>query len=171
MTDQPSDFIASFMDDYFAEAEEHLTAVRRSLLQVESAVGGDAPAAVLEELFRSFHSLKGISAMVELREAERLAHEMESCLGAVRDHQFILTSSGFEALVDGVNVLDQVIAARRAHATIPEVDTQIARLSDACSVARTKSVGATVAPPAAVAARRSNSAASATKRSTRTRAT
>lgn len=152
MAEQPSDFIASFMDDYFAEAEEHLTAVRRSLLQVESAVGGDSPPAVLEELFRSFHSLKGISAMVELREAERLAHEMESCLGAVRDRQFILTASGFEALVDGVNVLDQVIAARRAQSAIPEVDTQIARLSDACSVGRAQSAGANGASLPAAAA-------------------
>ena len=55
--------------------EEHLVAVRRCLLLLEpvarrcrSAVRG------VEELFRSFHSLKGISAMVELREAERLAH-------------------------------------------------------------------------------------------------
>ena len=67
------------MDDYFAESEEHLTAVRRSLLMLESSIGGsEPPTAVVEELFRSFHSIKGISAMVELREAERLAHEMEA---------------------------------------------------------------------------------------------
>jgi len=96
MPEDPKDFIASFMDDYFAEAEEHLTAVRRSLLLLEPAVGGDPPAAVVEELFRSFHSLKGISAMVELREAERLAHEMESCLGSIRDRQFVLSASSFE---------------------------------------------------------------------------
>jgi chemotaxis protein histidine kinase CheA len=61
MSDQP-DFIAPFMEDYFAEAEEHLTAVRRGLLLIESAAGGDPPPAVVEELFRSFHSLKGLSA-------------------------------------------------------------------------------------------------------------
>ena len=72
------------MDDYFAEAEEHIIAVRRSLLMLEAALGSDLPAAVLEDLFRSFHSLKGISAMVELREAELLAHHMESCLRAIR---------------------------------------------------------------------------------------
>ena len=49
-----------------------------------AASGSTSPPAVLEELFRSFHSLKGISAMVELREAELLAHHMESCLRAIR---------------------------------------------------------------------------------------
>jgi two-component system chemotaxis sensor kinase CheA len=131
MSDQP-DFIAPFIEDYFAEAEEHLTAVRRGLLLIESAAGVDPPPAVVEELFRSFHSLKGLSAMVELREAERLAHEMESCLGAIHDRQFVPGAVGFEALVDGAHLLEQVIAARRARSAIPQVDGHIARLTEAC---------------------------------------
>jgi len=152
MSDRPNDdFIASFMDDYFAEAEEHVTAVRRSLLLLESAVGGDPPPAVVEELFRSFHSLKGISAMVELREAERLAHEMESCLGSIRDRRFILTASGFEALVNGANMLDHVVAARRARTEIPQVEQHIARLTEACGTGTRSSARPNViAAPSAV---------------------
>jgi two-component system chemotaxis sensor kinase CheA len=149
MSDQP-EFIAPFMEDYFAEAEEHLTAVRRGLLQIEAAAGGDPPPAVVEELFRSFHSLKGLSAMVELREAERLAHEMESCLGAIHDRQFLPGAIGFEALVDGAHLLEQVIAARRARSPIPQVDGHIARLIEACgsetSASGRASAGATSSP-------------------------
>jgi two-component system chemotaxis sensor kinase CheA len=123
MSDRPDDLIASFMEDYFAEADEHLTAVRRSLLLLEPAVGGDPPAAVVEELFRSFHSLKGISAMVELRAAERLAHEMESCLGSIRDRQFVLSGSIFGALVEAADILDQVVAAP-AGSAIPRSTTR-----------------------------------------------
>jgi len=148
MSDQPNDFLASFMEDYFAEAEEHLTAVRRSLLLLESVVGGDPPAAVVEELFRSFHSLKGISAMVELREAERLAHEMESCLGSIRDRQYVLSPSIFDALVEAADILEQVIAARRAGVAIPEVDRQIARLSHARTTGASSSGGRSALPPA-----------------------
>jgi len=122
------------MDDYFAEAEEHLTAVRRGLLILESAVGGaDLPPAIVEELFRSFHSLKGTSAMVELGEAERLAHEMESCLGAFRDRRVVLSAPAFEALVDGATMLERVIAARRERIAIPPVSQAIVRLAQACS--------------------------------------
>ena len=75
------DFVAGFLDDYFAESEEHLAAVRDALLALEDTIDAAGPAAPpLEELFRSFHSLKGISAMVDVREAESLAHELESCL-------------------------------------------------------------------------------------------
>ena len=102
MSGPPIDLIASFMDDYFAESEEHLASVRRCLLLLEPVLdGADPPTAAVEELFRSFHSLKGISAMVELREAERLAHEMEACLGAMRDQRFVLSGPAFDALVEG----------------------------------------------------------------------
>jgi two-component system chemotaxis sensor kinase CheA len=124
---QPA-FGAGFMDDYFAEAEEHIVTVRRSLLTLEGALGSELPAAVLEELFRSCHSLKGISAMVELREAEMLAHHMESCLRAVRNHQVALTPANFEALVVAGRTLETVVAAHRAGTPLPDIEEPIRQL-------------------------------------------
>jgi len=125
-SDRP--FADGFMDDYFAEADEHMVAVRRSLLALEGALGSALPSGALEELFRSFHSLKGISAMVELREAELLAHHMESCLRAVRQGRLTLTSTNFEGLVDGVRLLEHVIAARRTSASMPDIDPLVDKL-------------------------------------------
>ncbi len=119
---QDGPFAAGFMDDYFAEADEHMVAVRRSLLILESTLGSSAPPAALEDLFRSFHSLKGISAMVELREAELLAHQMESCLRAVRHGDLVLTGVNVETLVDGARMLERVIAARRTSAPMPSIE-------------------------------------------------
>src|SRR5947208_5732997 len=127
---QPADFASSFMDDYFAECEEHLHVVRAGLLTLEASIGRDAPAGAVEELFRSFHSLKGISAMVELREAERLAHEMESCLRAIGTGQVPVAAAALDALVDGVHALEQVIAARRAENSMPSIVEPLRRLSD-----------------------------------------
>ncbi len=118
---QTPDFAARFMDDYFAEADEHIVAIRRSLLLLEAALGGDLPPATLDDVFRSVHSLKGLSAMVELREAEVLAHHMESCLRGVREGDVTLTSVNFEALVDGAKVLEAVIVAHRHAKPLPAV--------------------------------------------------
>src|SRR5687767_8476583 len=125
---QDRPFADGFMDDYFAEADEHMVAVRRSLLVLESALGSTLPPAALEDLFRSFHSLKGISAMVELREAELLAHHMESGLRAVRQGSLTLTGTNFELLVDGVRMLEHVIAARRTSASLPSIDAMVEKL-------------------------------------------
>jgi two-component system, chemotaxis family, sensor kinase CheA len=133
MSDKPLDFGASFMDDFFAESEEHLTAIRRNLLMLEPSIGGiEPPIVAAEELFRSFHSIKGISAMVGLREAERLAHEMEAALGSIRGGQFTLSAAGFEALIEAAHALDAVITARRTGAAIPDIEPQLARLAHAC---------------------------------------
>jgi two-component system, chemotaxis family, sensor kinase CheA len=121
-------FADGFMDDYFAEADEHMVAVRRSLLTLEGSLGSSLPSAALEELFRSFHSLKGISAMVELREAELLAHHMESCLRATRQGSLTLDSTNFEVLVDGVRMLEHVIAARRTSTPPPSIDAIAGKL-------------------------------------------
>jgi two-component system, chemotaxis family, sensor kinase CheA len=128
--DQQDTFAAGFMEDYFAEAEEHIISVRRSLLALEAAVGFDLPPSILEDLFRSFHSLKGISAMVELRAAELVAHSMESCLRAVIKGELTLTNVNFELLVDGAKALESVILAHRAGTPLPDVAPFLDQLED-----------------------------------------
>jgi two-component system chemotaxis sensor kinase CheA len=119
-----------FLDDYFAECDEHLANARRQLLALEAA--GAAPGAersYLDELFRSFHSIKGISGMVELREAEQLAHDMESYLRALRQRDTLLSGEGIDALIEGTQRLEQVIAARSRSAELPAIDELTARLA------------------------------------------
>jgi two-component system, chemotaxis family, sensor kinase CheA len=123
-------FGAEFMDDYFAECEEHLAAIRQRLLDLEGAAAADRPvrSGALEELFRHFHSIKGISGMVELREAELLAHHMESYLRALREREARLTDAGLDALVRGVDALEQTISARRDNRGAPAIEPAVARL-------------------------------------------
>jgi two-component system chemotaxis sensor kinase CheA len=120
------DFLAGFMDDYFAECDEHLTAIRRALLTAEAQ--GALPAPALDELFRGVHSLKGLSGIVELRDAELLAHHLESFLGALRRKETTLTSAGVSALIASTRLLEQVIAARRDQAAPPAIDAAIAAI-------------------------------------------
>jgi len=140
-----ADFLAGFMDDYFVECEEHLAAIRAQLLELERSVGAAAVRpAVLEELFRSFHSIKGISGMVELREAEMLAHQMESYLRALRQRDVVLSQRGVDALIAGVQALEVTIAARRDGRPAPPIDRALHELA-----AITPSAVPAIAPPAA----------------------
>jgi len=127
--DNNSEFFAQFLDDYYAECDEHLTLARSHLLALESQVGqAQVEQALLDELFRSFHTLKGISAMVGLGAAEQLAHHMESYLRALRQHETILSAEGVEALIAGASTLERVIAARRSELPLPGIDATVARL-------------------------------------------
>ena len=124
-----TDFADGFLDAYLAECDEHLAAVRQALLAFEDSVGKAKPDRRLtEELFRSFHSLKGLAGMVEDRDAELLAHEMEGYLRGVRDGDLRLSTSGIESLIDGTADFERTVAARRMQAAPPDLSRTLGRL-------------------------------------------
>ena len=103
--------------------------MRRGLLALEKSVGKPRPdAADIEELFRTFHSIKGIAGMVEDRESEQLAHEMETYLRAIREGDARLTSHGIEALIEGTRSVENAIAARRNGEQPPDISPTLAGL-------------------------------------------
>jgi two-component system chemotaxis sensor kinase CheA len=117
------EFFAQFLDDYFAECDEHLVSIRRALVTLEDALGVRAiDRTLFDDLFRSFHTLKGISGMVGLSAAEQLAHNLESYLRELREGSMALNQPGLEALVAGVSLLEAVINARRNDQPIPSID-------------------------------------------------
>lgn len=127
--DPESEHVAEFMDDFYAECDDHLTAVRRLLLALEQQPpGAQVPGPSLEELFRAFHSVKGVSGMVELRDAERLSHHLEGLLKDLRTPGAALTVEGLEALIYGTHVLEQVIAARKTGSAAPSIDAAVAQI-------------------------------------------
>jgi two-component system, chemotaxis family, sensor kinase CheA len=120
-----------FLTDYFAECDEHLDVSRRSLLALESSIGHHEPDhQILDELFRSFHSIKGLSAMVSVSQAETLAHVLESYLGELRRGNLALSVRGLEALISGVKLLEQILTARRGNATPPDSSAALAALNE-----------------------------------------
>ena len=104
--------------------------MRRDLLALEPFV--DRPhidRVLLEELFRSFHTLKGLAGMVGVQEVEQLAHQMEGYLRALRHGQTILTSQALDGLIDGAQMLEQTIAAYQTLQPVPDVGPVMAKLS------------------------------------------
>jgi two-component system chemotaxis sensor kinase CheA len=127
--DNRGEFFDQFLDDYYAECDEHLFSIRRSLVVLENDVNArPLDRTVLDNLFRSFHTLKGISGMVGLAAAEQLAHHLESYLRELREGTLVLSEPGFEALAAGVSLLEGVINARRSDEPIPAIDYMVERL-------------------------------------------
>lgn len=140
------EFLAEFLDDFFAESDEHLTAVRRILLELKPQSGGAAmSASALEELFRSFHSLKGLAGMVHLRPAELLSHHLESYLRRLRDADSVLTDAGLDALIAGTELLEQIIAARRLGKEPPAIGAITERLAALAGTGGENALGAPAA--------------------------
>src|SRR6185503_4804768 len=136
--DNRGEFFDQFLDDYYAECDEHLISIRRALVTLEDEVdAGTLDRTVLDNLFRSFHTLKGISGMVGLSAAEQLAHHLESYLRELREGTVLLSDSGFQALGTGVSLLESVINARRSDQPIPSIDETVERLQTISSESAT----------------------------------
>jgi two-component system, chemotaxis family, sensor kinase CheA len=129
-----AEYFAGFLEDYFAECEEHMADVRRALLSLEASVNQPGvDQALLDELLRSFHSLKGISGMVGLREAEKLAHEIEGYLRVMRQGEALLTPAGMDLLIVSIKILEEVLNAHRSQTPLPGITPVLDQLVEAAS--------------------------------------
>ena len=123
-------FFEGFLSDYFAESEEHLTAAADALLTLDKSIGNPGvQRAAVDDLFRYFHTLKAISAMVELRPAEELAHQLEHYLRAIRDGQTALSPAGTDVLIEGTRRLERIINAHRGATEYPAIDDLVSRVA------------------------------------------
>jgi two-component system chemotaxis sensor kinase CheA len=142
-------FFAEFVDDFFAECDEHMVIVRRGIVAIERFVGQRrVDSALLDELLRSFHTLKGLSGMVGVQAIELLAHHTESYLRALRDGQVVLTTAALGVLIADTKQIDQVLAAYRARQDPPDVAATVARLAALLPAAQAPAPGRAPSPAA-----------------------
>ncbi|HYC51860.1 MAG TPA: chemotaxis protein CheA [Gemmatimonadaceae bacterium] len=120
-------FFEQFIDDYFAESEEHLASVRRVLLELDGFTGRMAPPAMIQALQRYLHTLKGLSGMVALASAERVAHAMEERARGLSEFRNV-DGNIVQDLFEGAALLERCIAARRVNGESPPIEEYAARV-------------------------------------------
>jgi two-component system chemotaxis sensor kinase CheA len=89
-----------------AESEEHLQTLETGLLHLEAEPHDTS---VLEELFRSAHSLKGAAGMLGVESVERLAHQFEDQLGATRRGHLVMSSALADRLYRGLDAMRRLV--------------------------------------------------------------
>jgi two-component system chemotaxis sensor kinase CheA len=77
------------LEEFHTEANDHLEQIEANLLILEK---NPTDAETLNGLFRSFHTLKGVSGFLKLIPIQRLAHEVESLMDHARKGKFTLNS-------------------------------------------------------------------------------
>jgi two-component system, chemotaxis family, sensor kinase CheA len=124
-------FVDEFAEDFFAECEEHLAVVRGGLLALDKFVGKPrVDGRLVEELFHSLHTLKGLSGMAAMRESEAISHRIESYLRSLRVGAGP-DAKAMDALMAGAKMLEACFVSRRAKENPPDVSGVLDRLSKA----------------------------------------
>jgi two-component system, chemotaxis family, sensor kinase CheA len=132
-----SDSNEGFIQEFLEEAQEHLFSVREHLLALEQSLtqskAGERSIPrheSVEHLFRSFHTIKGLSGMVGLQPAAHLSHSLESVLQAIQKTKIEVTGEVVQALFEGAEKLETVIISLASEGSVDiDVDAEVANLS------------------------------------------
>ncbi|KAA3658718.1 MAG: chemotaxis protein CheA [Chloroflexi bacterium] len=107
-----------YIPDFLEESDDHIRRSARNLLSLEKAVinpedKSDEIEAIINDLLRSFHTLKGLSGIVGLTPAIELSHTIESVLEAVWQGKKKISTEIIDSLIKGAQTLEKVITALR----------------------------------------------------------
>lgn len=95
-----------YLSMFIEESKEHLQAINETLLKLEEH---PSEISLVQIVFRSAHTLKGMSATMGFEDMASLTHEMENVLDMVRNGQKTVTSSLLDVLFRGVDSLEGMI--------------------------------------------------------------
>lgn len=94
------------LNAFVEEAREHLPVIEASLLALEHKPEDPS---VLNELFRSVHTIKGGAGFFGLKNIGNLTHSMESLLSLARNREIILSQAHIDTLLASQDRLVQMI--------------------------------------------------------------
>ncbi|MEW5815591.1 MAG: Hpt domain-containing protein, partial [Spirochaetota bacterium] len=87
------------------EALDHLENIEEKILKLE---GGSDPELV-NNIFRSMHTIKGVSSFIGLDKIKQLSHSLELALDGVREGAVSVTTDVIDVLLEGTGLLNRMI--------------------------------------------------------------
>lgn len=119
---------AELLTEFHAEAIDHLSQIESSLLTLDDEPD-DRDA--LNQIFRSFHTIKGVSGFLHLTPMHTLTHEVESLLDLARTGQLRLTTTIITAILqsrDAVQAMVSQITLALEKGRLPDVVIPVGHL-------------------------------------------
>lgn len=95
-----------YMGMFLEESREHLQTLNSCLLELEN---DPENLSVLDEIFRSAHTIKGMSATMGFTTIAELTHEMENILDLLRKSQLKATHEIVDTVFKCVDTLEQLV--------------------------------------------------------------
>ena len=96
------------IQDFIAESREHIEAAEAALLELEADPKNSE---TLNQIFRSFHTIKGMAGFLNLTEISQLAHAAENLLDMARKEQLILIDANCDAVFSSIDMLKGMLVA------------------------------------------------------------
>lgn len=96
-----------YLDVFIDESTEHLNVLSKNFLELEkNPTESDA---LIEEVFRNAHTLKGMAATMGYEELSNLTHEMENAFERIRNGDLIVNADMMDALFAALDMLNEMV--------------------------------------------------------------
>ena len=99
---------ASLVLDFITESGEHIESAEAGLLELESKPDDSE---VLNQIFRAFHTIKGMAGFLNLPDIGSLAHSAENLLDIARKGQLLMVGENTDVIFESIDMLKKMIAA------------------------------------------------------------
>ncbi len=110
---------------FAAEAREHLAELSSSLVELDKQPGNRS---LLDSVFRSVHTIKGMAAAMGYEVVTRLSHNAESVLAELRENRRQVDSATIDLLLEAFDQLGGAVEATVAGVEPPDPAVTIERL-------------------------------------------
>ncbi|KXH80001.1 chemotaxis protein CheA [Sporosarcina sp. HYO08] len=97
---------SQYLEMFIEESKEHLQSCNEQLLALENH---PEDIGIVNEIFRSAHTLKGMSATMGYDDIAHLTHEMENILDRIRNEQLGVTTNLLDVVFQSVDVLEEMV--------------------------------------------------------------
>ncbi|ADL68946.1 CheA signal transduction histidine kinase [Thermoanaerobacterium thermosaccharolyticum DSM 571] len=94
-----------YLEIFLEESEEHIESLNENLLQLEK---NPEDSHIIDEIFRSAHTLKGMAATMGFENMTRLTHKMEDVLQEIRSNSIKVTSNLMDVLFKCMDALSSM---------------------------------------------------------------
>ncbi|MDF2500602.1 MAG: chemotaxis protein CheA [Anaerosporomusa subterranea] len=116
-----------YMGMFLEESKEHLQALNRCLLDLEN---DPQNLGLLDEIFRSAHTIKGMSATMGFAPIAELTHEMENILDMLRKSQLTADHDIVDTLFNCIDMLEQQVeSVANNTGQAPDIHALVSQLS------------------------------------------
>jgi two-component system chemotaxis sensor kinase CheA len=100
--------MSQYLEVFIEESKEHLQACNEHLLELEK---NPDDLAIVNEIFRSAHTLKGMSATMRYEDLASLTHQMENILDAIRQKKLSVTPELLDIVFLATEHLEEMIVS------------------------------------------------------------
>ncbi|WP_060678477.1 chemotaxis protein CheW [Virgibacillus halodenitrificans] len=97
---------SQYIDMFLDESREHLQAVNDNLLHLEKQPDD---LSIVNEIFRSAHTLKGMAATMGYEDISALTHKMENVLDKIRNSELMVNTHIIDIIFQAIEALEEMV--------------------------------------------------------------